>query len=539
MLSTRTKKAPEKAAESWRVVYWCAVSLLFVWAIWQRLALPLVPIADPDIWGYLAPPLSKLTGGNFEHTYGRNFLYPGFIYLLLAIFRDFRAITIVQHVLGLAAGGIFLLSWRRLRVFVAGSRVSLNVCGLVGTAIYLLASQTARATMELRPEALCGFLLSLNFLFVVQFIVSAFIEQRPRAAFLSGTGIVFSALLLASVRPGFWLAATLGCLLAATFLLQKRSWAPRITYTVVLAAGGALLLWPEHVLSRNDAANKTFLPAMLFAIHADLIRDQMAADLETNSPVPYSRDWLRRMHAALSVEIEKSKVKYPGHYPSLGFDPDYLSFDPTSIITQLREEFGANAESRCQFYRFYYWRTWRKQPLRALAKIGRQWTIFYFPKCPAYTKSKFWRLDDAYERSGAVVSSEPFRKLALAYPPAADFLQRTTALARTAPTSKQPALIRGALIVLARTYSLCLILAMIVSALIFRSGRERSGKLRAFALLTIFCFAFNALASLEPAIVNSLDVYRYVTVQMYAVLFAQLLACWLVLQFARSAKTRG
>jgi len=55
--------------------------LLFACAAWKRFALPLDPIADPDTWGYLSPALRKLIGAEFGHTSGRNFIYPGFLFL--------------------------------------------------------------------------------------------------------------------------------------------------------------------------------------------------------------------------------------------------------------------------------------------------------------------------------------------------------------------------------------------------------------------------------------------------------------------------
>jgi hypothetical protein len=57
----------------------------------MRYSLPLDPIADPDTWAYLAPALKKLTGSDFVHTHGRNFVYPGFLFLLLRLFGDFRS----------------------------------------------------------------------------------------------------------------------------------------------------------------------------------------------------------------------------------------------------------------------------------------------------------------------------------------------------------------------------------------------------------------------------------------------------------------
>src|SRR5438128_8829530 len=112
-----------KSDSVWRLCYWTALAFIFTWAVWQRFALPLDPIADPDTWGYLSPALRKLTGAEFGHTQGRNFVYPAFLYLVLSLFADFRAITFVQHLLGLMAGAFFLLTWQRLRIFVPKSLV--------------------------------------------------------------------------------------------------------------------------------------------------------------------------------------------------------------------------------------------------------------------------------------------------------------------------------------------------------------------------------------------------------------------------------
>src|SRR5947208_10010167 len=124
----------------WRLCYRALLALVFAGAIWQRFRLPLDPIADPDTWGYLSPALRKLTGAEFGHTNGRNFAYPGFLFLLLRLFADFRAITITQHFLGLLAGAVFLLTWKRARIFVSNpriGRVAHDLLGLVGAAIFL------------------------------------------------------------------------------------------------------------------------------------------------------------------------------------------------------------------------------------------------------------------------------------------------------------------------------------------------------------------------------------------------------------------
>jgi hypothetical protein len=208
-----------------------------------------------------------------------------------------------------------------------------------------------------------------------------------------------------------------------------------------------------------------------------------------------------------------------------------LWFDPSSIARQLSREFGNNVAARCAFYRFYYWRTWQRRPLRALQKVGRQFSIYYFPTCPAYTPIKIWPLIDVYERAVTSFDRHDYRRIAPSLPKLADFMQRTKSLAQNAPVTKQPRLLCVVLADLAISYLPVLLLTLILSAIIFwRRGRWRH--LRWLAALVLFGSAYNAASCLEVAIVNSLDVHRYITVQMYATLLTQLLALWLIFEFA-------
>src|ERR1700682_4430480 len=142
---------PTQRTQVPNLAYWAAVAALFTWGAWLRLQAPLDPIADQDVWGYLSPAVSKLIGAGFTHS-GRNFVYPGFLYLLLRVAGDFRVITITQHLLGLIAGGVLLLTWRRLQVFVPSSRVARLLhgwLGLMGAAFFLAAGEPIRAEIQL------------------------------------------------------------------------------------------------------------------------------------------------------------------------------------------------------------------------------------------------------------------------------------------------------------------------------------------------------------------------------------------------------
>jgi uncharacterized membrane protein len=308
------------------------------------------------------------------------------------------------------------------------------------------------------------------------------------------------------------------------FFQQDQLW-----QKVVIAVGGAagvLLLWlPEHFLSRNDRISQSFLPTILFAVHADLIRDQIADDLERNVKLPYNSEWLRRVQTELSAELSKSG----NHYMTLGFDPDYLMYNQTAIAAQLRKEFGSDVSALCGFYRFYYLRVWQYRPVGVLDKIGRQLAIFYLPKCGAYKSRNLVSLADAYRRGVVALSSESYRKTWTAYPPALQFMDRTQLLAESKQVLRQPACIGKLLNVLAATY-LPLVLATLgfgLTLLFHKRHRSRFGCITASVL---FVYSYNFASCLEVATIHSLEIPRYMTVQMYFAILAQFLAVWLIFE---------
>jgi hypothetical protein len=508
-------------------MYWSSVAAIFAWAAWLRFRLPLDPIAVLD---YLLPALRKLIVAKFGHILlGRTIIYPGFVYLVLRVFGDFRAITVIQHLLGLFAGGMLLLTWRRIRDFIPSAHLPYPIhryLGLLAAAIYMFSREPLCFEMSIRPEGICGFLISINLYFVIQFTASCFLEGRRTAAVAYGIALVFSSILLASVKPSFWLTAIVALLPVAMFLFRRGWLREKVLLIVGSAVSAALLLLSAY---RNNEVNECFLPTQLFVIHANLIRDQMTDDLNDGAKVPYPQDWLRRAHDALSEEIAKSFAAWPRHYRTLGFDPDYLMYNQTSIAAQLHKEFGNNISALCAFYRFYYWRIWLHRPLLVAKKIARQMAIFYAPKCPVYRSGKFLSLTDDYKSSVTSLDTEPYRKVWTAYPPAADFMSRTQVLARGAPVVEQSAYIRRPLGILAVTYRPLLLIALTLSAAVFLEKRHRR-RLGWLAALVVFTYSYNAANCFEVAVVHSLDNPRYITVQMFFTTLAQFLTILLILE---------
>jgi hypothetical protein len=516
-----------------QLAYWSAVAVVFAWAAWLRFRIPLDPIVVPN---YVTPALKKLSGGEFGHIHlERTIIYPGFVYLLVRIFGDFRAITIAQNLLGLSAGAVFLLTWKRIRDFIPHPGLPYSVYrwfGLLAVVIYLLSGGPLLFERDIRPEGIGGFLVSINLYLVIQFSACCFLERRQTATVACGIAVVFSSILLASVKPSFRLNALVALLPVAIFLFQS-GW---LWQKTALAGGAtvavALLVLPSHFLIRRRV-DECYLPTQLFVIHANLIRDQMRADLESGAKVPYPREWLRRVHSALATEISKSSAAGPHYYSTLGFNPDYLMWNQTSIVRQLDQEFGHNISGLCAFYRFYYWRVWRQRPLLVVKKIAGQLAIFYAPKCPAYRLRKSVSLTAEYERS--VTLLEPFRELWTAYPPAVAFRNRAALLARNAPVIKQPVYVRRAHDILAAMYLALLLIALALSAFVFMQ-KERRRRFGWFAALILFTYAYSFANCLEVAIVHSLANPRYTTVQMFITILSQFLTITLIVEIVLESR---
>ena len=286
---------------------------------------------------------------------GRNFVYPGFLFLILRLFGTFRAIAITQHLLGLLAGAVFLLSWKRAQAFVPNpriGRVGYDLLGLGGAAVVLLQWPTIAFEQAIRPESICTFVLSVTLYFLIQFLACFFVEHRRTATVAYGIALSFAAIFLASIKPSF-VFASLFVLTPIIALLWRKDWLwQKVWFSLGFAVSAAILLLPEYFLRRNDELSRTFLPTTLFAFHANLIRDQLADDLAKNVTLPYSRDRLERLYPTLRAEITKSHTARHYAYHSLGFDPDFLVTTRIRLRCKLVANSGAILQRFVRFIGF-------------------------------------------------------------------------------------------------------------------------------------------------------------------------------------------
>jgi hypothetical protein len=84
-----------------------------------------------------------------------------------------------------------------------------------------------------------------------------------------------------------------------------------------------------------------------------------------------------------------------------------------------------------------------------------------------------------------------------------------------------------------------LLLGVIAVGAVFLFQRDYRRRLGWLATLVLFVYSYNAACCLEVAIIHSLEIRRYVTVQMFFTLFAEFLALWFLCEIALEARGHG
>ncbi len=522
----------------WKISYFVIAVFLFSVAAQKRFSWPQVPLADNDP-GYLWPALIKLNGGVFLHIQGLNFLYPGLVYLVLRTCGDFRAISVIQHFLGLVAGALFLATWSRLADFFPKprlNRIAHEAIGLWGAAIYLLSNTPILLEMRIRSDALCMFFEALVFWLIIQFFYyRVVLPDAPKAIIYAAAGVI-SAFLLASLKPSFTLMA---CFAVAPviWLTLNAKWklTPKVTFFCITVPIMAALTLTEHHLRRNDQAVKTFLPETLFVIHANIIQAQMAADLKNDKTDGYPREWLQVASDDLKKEIVRSRHQHP--FPVLGFQPNYLMNGSDSLLDHWDHQLGE--EPFLRFLHYWYWHSMVKRPLAFAEEITRQLEVFYSTNCPAFRTYKILRLSSsAYAARFSAVSDSQTSTLLLHSKAGSDFLERTNQLRFADIVIRQDKRVRAWDALCARTYLAIFLLSVPLAGwfLFRRPGAEHS---QWPAFLVLFLYSANFGNVLGISIIHTMEVDRYSMVLFITALLAQLYAIrWLLeIALARLSET--
>ena len=519
-----------KQTALWKISYFVIAAFLILSAAWKRFSLPQDPLADTDV-GYLWPALMKLSGGAFAHIQGLNFLYPGLVYLILQICADFRAISVIQHFLGLIAGGLFLASWSRLGDFFPKPRLNRVVheaIGLLGAGIYLLSYGPIFSEMQIRPDGVCMFFEILIFWLIVQFFYYRIISPNARKAVIYGTAIGVSAFLLASLKPSFTLMALFAVAPVIWLIVNaKGNFAGKLAFFAITVPIIVALTLTEHYHRRNDQIVKMFLPETLFVIHAKIIREQMAADLRNGQTDIYSPAWLRVACDDLEREIQRTHNLYSRVFPVLGFEPDYLKVGADSLLSRWRRQLGN--ERVLRFLKYWYWHSVAHRPFAFIDKIAGQLRVFYSTNCPAFSARKVWPLSSrSYAQSLSALSQPRSLQLLSKVPAGIAYLERTQTLRFRSVVVHQTKFAQIGHVCCARSYLAILLISLPLAGwFVLKRSSSGESKWPAFLVVLFYCMSLGNVFGIS--IIHSMEVARYSTVLFIAALFAHLWAIrWLI-----------
>ena len=365
----------------WPWVLYAALFLAILgFAAKIRFEIPQTPLFDGDSWGYLRPGFYKLTGGNYAHAFGRNFLYPAFVFVILCVAGDYEALTVVQHVLGLLTGVVLVLAWNvlceLLIVRSARARMAARFLGLLLAADYLFTRWPILFEHTLRPEAVFPLAAAASLLLNFLALRAGYVARRPTVERWC-LGLNFVVVCAAqALKPSFGFAFAAANLPLAVWLCRRAvPWQTKARTTGAAVAVAFLALWlPEHLLARSDTKTLSFLPTMLFSVHARYIHEQIVDDLRRGDTAPYPAAWLATFNQALERSLDGAAQPGQLALGSLGFNADYLlTRDPV-----FQEAFGKRQDREvAAFCTHYYWKTWRHHPGEMLGKIVRELAQVY------------------------------------------------------------------------------------------------------------------------------------------------------------------
>jgi predicted O-methyltransferase YrrM len=273
-------------------------------------------------------------------------------------------------------------------------------------------------------------------------------------------------------------------------------------------------LWlPERLLARSDPTSTTFLPTMLFTIHARVIQQQLLDDLRTGHTAPYPAAWLAAFDHNLERVLDAAALPENHPWPTIGFNSDYLIYRD-SVFDPF---FGRGREREtAAFCDRYYWRTWLHRPRAMLGEVAAELAVVYDPKHPVKWRRLFNVMSLRGERIRRPLSYDYTSSLACAQNAGVHarlvtsrygqrYLRRLGALSHTEKTVWQFPLVVYLNDWLNKLRVPLLVLALVAGiALLGRPGA------RTLVGAVWLCLLVDFSLYLTVAVVHTLDIERYV-----------------------------
>jgi len=495
---------------------WIGFAAVFACALWQRWDMPWLPLATADSWGFIGPALYELGGEGFRQTHGRSIAYPLFLLTVLRITESFPAIAVVQHLFGLLSGAAWVwvfglwVAW--LPASVRG-RPFVWWIGAFALGLYLLGAWTVMHETMLRPESIFPLFAFLQAGFTLAFLRARWSVFRPLSATLAGAISLFCAALCLGLKPSWGFAAAVPAAVLLAGIVGPGRPGSRVVSLAALLCGLALAVAWQKTVPRmtgwvGDDDGKTFLPATLFTVHADLVSRTMHERARQGLLDGEEANFLSR----LDLRLAESRRVQTQRFKLLGHDPDYLMYD-SDALRELPDNAHATADRAAEYLTTSYLAAAREQPAAMAAKVWRQLQqAFGNAENSLHCASSSWRSHFENARDLFPLYRVPVMPARLAA--GWDRLAaQCTMLADTEPNrrffapSMPPWFLRGFLSVLVGFLTVAGLLTLMVRERVVGNcpARELLPAARVFSVIV----AMHLGAVMTVAIVHSFDIKRY------------------------------
>ena len=354
-----------------------------IWGAFLRSHFPATPLSDVDTWGYLNPALNWLGGLGFQQTYGRSWLYPAILAAILKIGGDFSWITYVQHMQGLLAAWVM---WRTYRLWQAllderGLLVQVVelLVGLVAIFLYVLGSDGILLEASIRPEGILTVFGALYLFCLVGYFSARWHHPSTRRNVLFGGGSLVLSYVIFLLKPSWGFSLLFAALPLLAGALRKGTLATR--FVPLLAGLGAIAflgVMPFLLGFQKDSSSETFLPTTLVSVHAKQIVGSARKMTVGNLPWQSQNSAVGLFYQSLEAAFLEAKRR-PGGNKVLGFDSDYILYR-SGLFQDLGLRQHWNARQLASFCYSVYFKAWLDSPLEMSIKVGREFSLFLFPR---------------------------------------------------------------------------------------------------------------------------------------------------------------
>ncbi len=384
------------------IVSWLVLAGILILAAGARSAIPPVPLAEPDTWGWLGAALGWVSHLGFKEVFEREWLYGAFLAGCLKMTGSYSGIVVIQQSLGLIGGALAFLTWRVWLGILKPSPVGNLVATAMGLGVVwlnLLDTHLLGMEINLRPEAILIPIAFAQLACITLFSFFWWTDPRRVPAICFGAMAVPLAYALYVLKPNWALAVPLTLLPLGLALVdwEKRGLDLRGLLAPVLGVILAMAcVWlPGKLLFEQPEQKRLVLPMTLLTIHADIALKSLKS-----SPLPGLPEGTVDL---LEKELETAKT-LSRYYRRLGFDPDYIMYR-SQLFPWLQHHHGFTLEQLASFCNQTYLGAWRSHPADMIAKILTQFDYFLRPDEATFTRKRL-ELGKHYAHSDSLYPRE-------------------------------------------------------------------------------------------------------------------------------------